>query len=165
MNNNNNSNKSKSRLKQKQKKVELFLLILYVIGFYTFCIRRSLHLSRGTCFFLSFSNFFLLGLLSYTCSIIFCKFNCFVCIRSFIQTLWFAWRRMVFPSSSQCLSSYLCFTTCLNVQLVVRLSFFYQNKNKTNFSSSILCRMCLMPNGEISEQTYPFFPLSLEYSP
>ncbi|XP_021282209.1 putative membrane-bound O-acyltransferase C24H6.01c isoform X2 [Herrania umbratica] len=43
---NNNNNNSKGKLKQKQNKVELFLLILYAIGFYAFCIRRSLHLSR-----------------------------------------------------------------------------------------------------------------------
>ncbi|KAL4324902.1 hypothetical protein GQ457_11G006840 [Hibiscus cannabinus] len=46
MNTNKNNSKSKSRLKQKQNKVELLLLLLYAIGFYTFCIRRSLHLSR-----------------------------------------------------------------------------------------------------------------------
>ncbi|XVF41014.1 hypothetical protein PTKIN_Ptkin01aG0246500 [Pterospermum kingtungense] len=38
--------KSKSRLMEKQRKVELLLLILYATGFYTFCFRRSLHLSR-----------------------------------------------------------------------------------------------------------------------
>ncbi|EOY11796.1 hypothetical protein SCA6_003404 [Theobroma cacao] len=43
---NNNNNNSKGKLKQKQNKVELSLLILYAIGFYAFCIRRSLHLSR-----------------------------------------------------------------------------------------------------------------------
>ncbi|XP_022765630.1 putative membrane-bound O-acyltransferase C24H6.01c isoform X3 [Durio zibethinus] len=47
MNMNNNNNKGKSKLKQNQKKrVELILLILYAIGFYAFCICRSLHLSR-----------------------------------------------------------------------------------------------------------------------
>ncbi|XP_022765632.1 putative membrane-bound O-acyltransferase C24H6.01c isoform X5 [Durio zibethinus] len=48
MNMNNNNNKGKSKLKQNQKKrVELILLILYAIGFYAFCICRSLHLSRA----------------------------------------------------------------------------------------------------------------------
>ncbi|MBA0631319.1 hypothetical protein Godav_000202, partial [Gossypium davidsonii] len=43
---NTSKNNSKSKFKQKQNKVELLLLILYVIGFYIFCIHRSLHLSR-----------------------------------------------------------------------------------------------------------------------
>ncbi|XP_038990830.1 membrane-bound O-acyltransferase gup1-like isoform X2 [Hibiscus syriacus] len=46
MDTNKNNSKSKSRLKLKQNKVELLLLVLYAIGFYTFCIRRSLLLSR-----------------------------------------------------------------------------------------------------------------------
>ncbi|KAK8621191.1 hypothetical protein V6N13_067632 [Hibiscus sabdariffa] len=46
MNTSKNNSNNKSRLKQKQNKVELLLLVLYAIGFYTFCIRRSLHLSR-----------------------------------------------------------------------------------------------------------------------
>ncbi|KAE8702458.1 hypothetical protein F3Y22_tig00110482pilonHSYRG00097 [Hibiscus syriacus] len=46
MNTNKNNSKSRSRLKHKQNKVELLLLVLYAIGFYAFCIRRSLHLSR-----------------------------------------------------------------------------------------------------------------------
>ncbi|OMO61373.1 Membrane bound O-acyl transferase, MBOAT [Corchorus capsularis] len=37
---------SESRVKQNQSKVELLLLLLYAIGFYTFVIRRSLHLAR-----------------------------------------------------------------------------------------------------------------------
>ncbi|MBA0601887.1 hypothetical protein Gorai_002091, partial [Gossypium raimondii] len=43
---NTSKNNSKSKFKQKQNKVELLLLILYVIGFYIFCIHRSLQLSR-----------------------------------------------------------------------------------------------------------------------
>ncbi|KAK8651121.1 hypothetical protein V6N13_140735 [Hibiscus sabdariffa] len=46
MNTSKNNSNNKSRLKQKQNKVELLVLVLYAIGFYTFCIRRSLHLSR-----------------------------------------------------------------------------------------------------------------------